>query len=89
MNVDMVTTAADYNIVEDIQNHFHMNSQQSCAFRIIAYHFLQKYTHKDPGEPSLRMLMTGPGRTGKTHVVRALKEVITPNQILSANLVCS
>lgn len=39
-------------------------------------HFLQRFVEKNPSERPLRMLMTGPGGTGKTYVVKALTEVM-------------
>ncbi|TFK20677.1 hypothetical protein FA15DRAFT_547955, partial [Coprinopsis marcescibilis] len=53
-----------------------LNKQQSVAYRIITTHFIQKYVLKDETEKPLRMLMTGPGGTGKTYAVNAVSEVL-------------
>lgn len=59
-----------------VEQKFSLNVKQIQAFRIIAHHFLRKFVKKIPTETPLRMLMTGPGGTGKTHVVKAVKEVM-------------
>jgi hypothetical protein len=64
-------------IINNIGVNFNMNERQWIAFRIIAQSFIQRhvskqYLDKDP----LRMFMTGPGGTGKTHVVKAVREVM-------------
>jgi hypothetical protein len=48
------------------------------AFHIISGHFITKFVKKvkDGGDSQLMMLMTGPGGTGKTHVVRAVQAVM-------------
>jgi hypothetical protein len=57
----------------------HLNSQQWIAFRIICRSFLARYVlkHADLShiEP-LRLFMTGPGGTEKTHVVKAVQKVM-------------
>ncbi|KAH7871983.1 uncharacterized protein C8R40DRAFT_1015462, partial [Lentinula edodes] len=51
-----------------------MNSQQERAFKIIASH-----SQKTGPEP-LRMFLGGPGGTGKSHVISALKQFFDDNQ---------
>jgi hypothetical protein len=55
---------------------FELNEKQQIAYKIIANFFILKYVNKDFGTSEmsvqLMMLMTGPGGTGKTHVVRAV-----------------
>ena len=46
-----------------------LNSEQACAFRIIAEHTLVE----GRGEP-LRMMINGPGGTGKSRVIQALND---------------
>jgi hypothetical protein len=64
-------------IVTLVENEFQLNRKQTHAFRIIAKHFLRRFILKDLSEAPLRMLLTGPGGTGKTHVVKALRKVMT------------
>ncbi|KAG2108184.1 uncharacterized protein F5147DRAFT_577074, partial [Suillus discolor] len=49
------------------------------AFQIITSHFILKYVDKKQDADlvnQLTMLMTGPGATGKTHVVKAVQAVM-------------
>ncbi|TFK18733.1 hypothetical protein FA15DRAFT_561661, partial [Coprinopsis marcescibilis] len=55
---------------------FNFNPQQQIAYDIIVNHFTRRHLNADPDEPPLRMLMTGPGGTGKTYVVRAVKQMM-------------
>ncbi|KAG2357574.1 hypothetical protein BDR07DRAFT_1185222, partial [Suillus spraguei] len=58
---------------------FNLNAKQWIAFRIIVDYFMTKYVNKTQGQCSddkLIMLMTGPGGTGKTHVVKAVQSVM-------------
>jgi len=63
-------------ILESVRVKFTLNQKQSWAFKIIANNFLNKCVYNIEGTRPLHMLMTGPGGTGKTHVVRAVKEVM-------------
>ena len=57
---------------------YSLNEKQWVCFRIVASHFIDKFMGGINAEiPALRMLMTGPGGTGKTHVVRAVKKVMS------------
>ena len=49
--------------------------QQDIAFQIITQSFIQRYIYKIVSDP-LRMLLTGRGGTGKTHVVKAVQKVM-------------
>ena len=70
---------------DEIVNHIHtnlqLNQKQGFAFWIIANHFLQNGTTSvgsaTQSEEPIHLLLTGPGGTGKTHVVKALKEVMS------------
>ncbi|KAG1837639.1 hypothetical protein DFJ58DRAFT_641546, partial [Suillus subalutaceus] len=56
---------------------FSLNDKQWIAFRMISEFFVAKYVDKTVAEDQqLRMLMTGPGGTGKTHVVKAVQQVM-------------
>ena len=68
------------NIIEDIASTFQFNQKQRIAFEIAAKCFVESHTAKKAGkiierEP-MRLLLTGPGGTGKTHVVKGLKAVM-------------
>lgn len=61
-----------------------LNQEQFVAFKIASTRFVEilqaegnGLSDKDKNDLALRMLMTGPGGTGKTHVVRALHAVMT------------
>lgn len=64
-------------VIQQIGERFQLNEKQWIAFRIIAEHFVHNYIEKqsDTSLP-LTMLMTGPGGTGKTHVVKAVRAVM-------------
>ncbi len=73
-NISMVSAA---HIISSVADEFHLNSQQFKAFQIIAHHFIKWYILKVVDELPLQMLLTGPGGTGKSHVVRAVKQVMS------------
>jgi energy-coupling factor transporter ATP-binding protein EcfA2 len=58
---------------------FNLNKEQWIVFNIITSHFLARYVDKNVDmqvvQP-LTMLMTGPGGTGKTHMVKAVQAVM-------------
>ena len=70
------STISPETILENVRTKFTLNQKQSWAFEIIANNFLDRCVRKIDGTKPLRMLMTGPGGTGKTHVVKAVKEVM-------------
>lgn len=70
----VVTSQSD--LLSVVEQKFSLNERQSRAFRIISNHYVMRYVEKNVSEKPLRMLMTGPGGTGKTHVVKALKCVM-------------
>ena len=63
--------------VEEIANEFRLNRKQRMVYDIVAHKFIDQHVLKvaDSGKP-LRMLMTGPGGTGKMHAVRALQKLM-------------
>lgn len=64
-------------VIQQIGDRFELNEKQWIAFRIIAEHFVRQYIEKrEDTNPQLTMLMTGPGGTGKTHVVKAVQAVM-------------
>lgn len=64
--------------IASIQAEFTLNKEQMIAFRIAAERFRQTLSSGDAERsgPPLKMIMTGPGGTGKTHVVNALCELM-------------
>ncbi|KAL6309393.1 hypothetical protein BKA93DRAFT_746245 [Sparassis latifolia] len=65
-------------VLQSVQTSYSLNAKQACAFQICAKHFIQNYVVKsDTVMEPLYLLLTGPGGTGKTHVVKALKELMT------------
>ena len=81
VNNDIVfnnSSISSEDVINDIGEKQNLQSQQWIAFRIIARSFITTYVekknalHKEP----LRMFLTGPGGTGKTHVVKAVQKVM-------------
>ncbi|THU94165.1 hypothetical protein K435DRAFT_668921, partial [Dendrothele bispora CBS 962.96] len=62
------STADREAFLKSVIERFTLNTEQERAFRIVADHSLQQ------GSPQLRMLLHGPGGTGKSHVIHALTE---------------
>jgi hypothetical protein len=63
--------------VHSVADKFGLNEKQRLVYTIIAQKFVNQHVLKvDDGSEPLRMLMTGPGGTGKTHAVRALQELM-------------
>lgn len=71
-------------IINRVAKQHKLNEMQTAAFKIAACHFLEvvhalrsldQSSQKPKSEP-LRMFMTGPGGTGKTHVVKALQSLM-------------
>ncbi|KAJ3834826.1 hypothetical protein F5878DRAFT_544224, partial [Lentinula raphanica] len=67
-------------LMDSISRKFTLNEQQQHAYHIISLSVLNRdvfhlseWKHKPP----LRMLLTGPGGTGKSHVVHAVRELMT------------
>ncbi|KAH7921154.1 hypothetical protein BV22DRAFT_1019891, partial [Leucogyrophana mollusca] len=64
-------------IVATIGQGFNLNEKQWLAFQIVTDFFLRKHVTKVcESTERLTMLMTGPGGTGKTHVVKAVRAVM-------------
>ncbi|KAF9782849.1 hypothetical protein BJ322DRAFT_1008807, partial [Thelephora terrestris] len=63
--------------VHAVAEEFGLNEKQRIVYNIVARKFVDGHILKvaDGGKP-LRMLMTGPGGTGKTHAVRALQKLM-------------
>ena len=65
-----------------IAEEFGLNEKQRMVYEIVASKFISQHILKaaDDGKP-LRMLMTGPGGTGKTHAVKALQRLMTLHKL--------
>lgn len=79
------------NTLKSIENQYNLNQKQLIAFNIAAHKFLYNQISKRTDNSSdnheqlqyshsidspLCMLITGPGGTGKTHVVKALQTLM-------------
>ncbi|KAG2750133.1 hypothetical protein P692DRAFT_20734276, partial [Suillus brevipes Sb2] len=67
-------------VISHVAAEFVLNEKQHVAYRMICDFFIARYVNKqldasDVGG-QLTMLMTGPGGTGKTHVVKAVQTVM-------------
>jgi hypothetical protein len=63
--------------VRSVADKFGLNEKQRLVYTIIAQKFVNQHVLKvDDGSEPLRMLMAGPGGTGKTHAVRVLQELM-------------
>lgn len=67
--------------LDDIAQHFTLNDKQHIAFLICAQRF-KELLQSEPQDQAmsqkpLHMCLTGPGGTGKTHVVNALRELMS------------
>lgn len=62
--------------MERIRKEYTLNDRQLMVYKIVSQAFLKQLKHNgtDKGglEKPLRMMMTGPGGTGKTHVIKAV-----------------
>lgn len=75
---DVLITPAQ--VIEDIGRKNNLNDEQWIAYRLIANAFIQKHAleqnpNATPPSP-LRLFLTGPGGTGKTHVANTVKQVM-------------
>ena len=77
-NVPEVTDAlSTEELINKIGEDHDLNEEQWVAFCIIVRSFITSYIHNcESKSKPLRMFMTGPGRTGKTHVVKAVQKVM-------------
>ncbi|KAG1781436.1 hypothetical protein EV702DRAFT_1192923 [Suillus placidus] len=76
---EMSVNCSPDEVISDIAVEFNLNQGQWQAFCIIANHFVGHHVNKIPADDAdvqLTMLMTGPGGTGKTHVVKAVQAVM-------------
>ena len=65
-------------IINIVGEQHHLEKQQWIAFRIITRSFLENHLNHLASKKTnpLRMLLTGPGGTGKSHVVKAVHKVM-------------
>ena len=65
---------------EDVINHigskFGLNKKQWISFRLVARSFIKTHASMSDHPQPIRILLTGPGGTGKTHVVNALRALM-------------
>jgi hypothetical protein len=76
-NDDLMTSRA---LMLDIGAKAGLNDRQWRAYLIVAQKFLENeelLRQKEPIQTPLRLLLTGPGGTGKTHVVKALQKLMS------------
>ena len=73
-------------VIARISSDYNLNERQWMAYQIITNYFVQKFIAKKDTVNRLSMFMTRPGRTGKTHVVRAVKNVM--DHYNCAHLIC-
>ena len=71
-----LTSVEPQSIINKIGKEYMLNEKQWIAFHIITQYFVQKFVIKEHPSKHLCMLITGPGGTGKTHVVHAVKAVM-------------
>ncbi|KAJ3720703.1 hypothetical protein C8R42DRAFT_582440 [Lentinula raphanica] len=67
------------NVMDCVATDFKLTNEQVIAFKIITTHVIcRNVFHLTDwiSRPPLVMLLTGPGGTGKTHVVRAVQKVM-------------
>ncbi|KAH7904306.1 hypothetical protein BJ138DRAFT_1019310, partial [Hygrophoropsis aurantiaca] len=67
-------TVSPVQLIQHIAEKYTLNHKQWITFQIVSSFFLQLIY---PEEHSMRMLMTGPGGTGKSHVVLALHTLMS------------
>ncbi|KAG2059212.1 hypothetical protein BDR06DRAFT_968178 [Suillus hirtellus] len=61
-------------VIKQIEKNFQLNKKQGITFCIIADHFMHKFIEKSSDATlQLTMLMTRPGSTGKTHIVKVVQ----------------
>ncbi|KAL0057233.1 hypothetical protein AAF712_016133 [Marasmius tenuissimus] len=66
-----------HQLIQSVRERNDLNERQNKAFEIVSNHFIQSFVNPkaiDPGQ--LIMVLTGPGGTGKTYTVNAVKEVM-------------
>jgi Helitron helicase-like domain at N-terminus/AAA domain len=66
-------------LIQRIGKEMTLNEEQWVAYLIVARKFVNDMTARqngDPVSPPLRLLLTGPGGTGKSHVVNTLKKLM-------------
>ncbi|PBK86475.1 hypothetical protein ARMGADRAFT_859157, partial [Armillaria gallica] len=69
-------------LLDNTVQKYKLNTEQEIAFRIMANNFIKRQEASvliDSSEPEpfpLRMFLTGPGGTRKTHIIKALCDVM-------------
>ena len=77
-NINMTDTVSIADLVQRVGDEMQLNRQQWKAYRIIALHFIDTCSglRTECQTAPLRMILTGPGGTGKSHVVKAVQKVM-------------
>lgn len=73
------TTQTITSIVDQVSADFKLNRKQNIVYRIIINRFLDQTIYKidsEDNKDALRMFLTGPGGTGKTHSVKAVQKLM-------------
>ena len=81
---DLTTFECDQDLINNISQKFSLNKEQEIAFNVIAKSYLSfnrlrnaaKIPEQYIPEHPLRLFLTGPGGTGKTHVASALHHLM-------------
>jgi PIF1-like helicase len=77
LNTSDETTDLDpEEIINQVGSEHQLNSKQWVAFQIIARSFIKTHLEMSDTPEPIRILLTGPGGTGKTHVVNALRALM-------------
>ena len=77
INKSQKTTHIDpEDVINNIGSKFGLNKKQWIAFRLVARSFIKTHASMSDHPQPIRILLTGPGGTGKTHVVNALRALM-------------
>jgi len=63
-------------VINRVGSKFGLNKKQWIAFCLIACSFIKTHVSMSENPQPIRILLTGPGGTGKTHVVNALRALM-------------
>ena len=63
-------------LMEVVSDHFQLNEKQRIAYLILSKNMLQRCKITQDARVEMRMFLTGPGGTGKTHAILALQSLL-------------